>query len=196
MSSLLAYPELIRQFVQRSPILFWSTLGLVAIVGLLFLALPSSQLKEAKESSREKSDGPQLEDKTVVSTDAGETAGVKPIPDKVATDQQRPAAKRSERPTQDRTPESPESASSETARGGFTVQVGSFASEQAARQMSLELEASGYPAFVKAAQIPGKGRTYRVRVGMFASREEARRYGDRLVKQEKTVKSVLATIND
>jgi cell division septation protein DedD len=62
--------------------------------------------------------------------------------------------------------------------------------------LAAALKASGYPAFVKAAEIRGKGRTYRVRVGMFATREEAKNYGVRLVAQERAVKSVLATIND
>jgi len=172
------------------------TLGLVAIVGVLLVALPSSQVKDAEESPREKAEARKLEDKTVVSTDVSETARGQPIPGKVATDQERPGDRPTRQATVRGTRESPPAAIRETVGGGFTVQVGSFASEQAARQMSVELKAAGYPAFVKAAQIPGKGRTYRVRVGMFASREEARRYGDRLVKQEKTVKSVLATIND
>jgi cell division septation protein DedD len=196
MSSLLEYLELIRHFVQRSPILFGSTLGLVAIVGVLLVVLPSSEVKDAEEPSLEKFDARKLQNETVVSTGVGETARVQSIPGKVATDQERPGDRPTQKSTVRGTPESPGAATRATAGGGFTVQVGSFASEQAARQMSLELKASGYPAFVKAAQIPGKGRTFRVRVGLFASREEARRYGDRLVKREKTLKSVLATIND
>lgn len=82
------------------------------------------------------------------------------------------------------------------AAGGYTVQVGSFASGESARQVAAQLEAAGYPAFVKAAEIPGKGRAYRVRVGAFATRAEAQSFGDRLLAREKSVKSVLATVND
>lgn len=89
----------------------------------------------------------------------------------------------------------PQDSSPETS-GGYTVQVGSFASEEAARQVSSKLEAGGYPAFVKAARVRGRGLTYRVRVGAFATRKEAQRFGDKLRADEESVKSVFATIND
>jgi len=57
--------------------------------------------------------------------------------------------------------------------GRFAVQVGASQSEAEARRLAKRHEAEG--ARVVAADLPGKGRVYRVKVGAFATRAEAER---------------------
>jgi len=183
MSHFLAYLGTLRDFTQRNPIICWSTLGFVAVIAVLFGLLPARQPGEVVSLPRATSDARNAATEKEVSSMV-----VSPESKTRVTPQARPA-----------TGESQHSESKVARPGsgtGFTVQVGSFANEKAAQQWATALKASGHPAFVKAADINEKGRTYRVRVGLFTSRKEAKSYGDRLVKQEKAVKSVLTTIND
>lgn len=185
MSLLLSY---LQSFTQRNPIIVGSTLVLLIFVGILFSLLPSHQVEDTVPLPRKMSNTQKPETKAAIS-DKGGTAGPTPIePHRSAASRQVPAMEEPRR--------SKPAAARAASAAGFTVQVGSFGTQKAADQLAEQLKASGYPTFVKRAEIRGKGRTYRVRVGLFATREEAKRYGDRLVAQEKTIKSVLATIND
>jgi DedD protein len=60
-----------------------------------------------------------------------------------------------------------------TGSGPFAVQVGATRSEVEAQRMQKRLAADG--AWIAAADLPGKGRWYRVRLGSFATRAEADR---------------------
>lgn len=199
MPGFLAYLRSLQDFAQRNPIVVGATVGLVIIVGVLFSLLPSRPIEDVR-LQREMSDTQNQAIKPEVLGEVG-TAEPRPMatgrsaarqsgPATAEPHRSKPTAARSEKP--DGRPV----VSNKTPGGGFTVQVASFVSENAARQLVAQLKTSGYPAFFKAAEVAGKGRTYRVRVGAFANRDEAKRYGDRLVAKEKTVNSVLATIND
>jgi cell division septation protein DedD len=59
------------------------------------------------------------------------------------------------------------------ADGKFTAQVGSFNSQSEANERVSSLRAAGFEANVTAAELPGRGRWYRVQVGRFADRGEA-----------------------
>ena len=59
--------------------------------------------------------------------------------------------------------------------GEFTVQVGVYSDVLKAGERVAELSALGYPAYV-IAQPDGKG--FRVRIGYFGTREDARAFGD------------------
>ena len=59
--------------------------------------------------------------------------------------------------------------------GEFTVQVGVYSDVLKAGERVTELSALGYPAYV-IAQPDGKG--FRVRIGYFGTREDARAFGD------------------
>lgn len=61
----------------------------------------------------------------------------------------------------------------------FTIQVGSFQDRESAERLALELESLGYDAYVEKAVIPHRGVWYRVRVGNFATKEEAKAWADR-----------------
>ena len=59
------------------------------------------------------------------------------------------------------------------ARKRFTLQVGSFQDKSEADSFFRQLEASKHKPFMVAAEVPGKGQYYRIRVGAYASYEEA-----------------------
>jgi cell division septation protein DedD len=59
--------------------------------------------------------------------------------------------------------------------GPYVVQIGSFRDEKVARGQMTRLEAYGYQAWVEPVEVPGKGAMYRVRIGGFATGEDAER---------------------
>lgn len=59
---------------------------------------------------------------------------------------------------------------------GFALQVSSFPERSAAEKFAAGLEAKGYEPFVVEADVPGKGRYYRVKIGSFQTRSEADAY--------------------
>lgn len=67
----------------------------------------------------------------------------------------------------------------------FTVQLGSFSGIERARHFSEDFAARGYRPFVSTIELPDGTRLHRVRVGRFATREEAMALGSRIEKQEK-----------
>ena len=66
---------------------------------------------------------------------------------------------------------------------GYAVQVGAFASSEAARAMRSKLAAKGYESFV-AAGAAARGQRWRVRVGPFANRAQADRAAWQLKRRE------------
>lgn len=58
----------------------------------------------------------------------------------------------------------------------FTVQVKATQSSSEADGYARRLRSQGYQALVAEAEVPGKGRWFRVRVGKFDSRASAERY--------------------
>lgn len=81
-------------------------------------------------------------------------------------------------------------------KGNFTVQVASFKTVEDAERLAGKLGDKGYPVFVVPADIPGRGRWYRVRVGAFPTRREAGVFSDYLKKKEPLVTSVLIAENE
>ena len=57
--------------------------------------------------------------------------------------------------------------------GNFTVQVSAFQTEEEAEAYKASLNRKGYHPYVVAAEIPGKGMWYRVRVGRFDDKVSA-----------------------
>jgi len=57
---------------------------------------------------------------------------------------------------------------------GFAVQIAAFQGRRKAEGLQTTLQDRGYPAYVVEAEIPDSGRHYRVRVGPFDTKEEAR----------------------
>jgi cell division septation protein DedD len=69
-------------------------------------------------------------------------------------------------------------------KGGLAVQVGAFATSEAAERLADSLREKGFPVYVSPGADPGDSR-WRVRVGPLDSREAAERAADRLKKGEK-----------
>ena len=67
--------------------------------------------------------------------------------------------------------------------GFFSVQIDAVTTLDAARQRVSQLRDSDIPAYFVISEIPGRGRFFRIRVGKFASRAEARRFGEDLVRR-------------
>ena len=72
-----------------------------------------------------------------------------------------------------------------TAAGTLTIQVASMKDGAAAERIVANLKKDGYPAFLVRSVIPGKGLWFRVRVGSYASREQAAADIDRLTRSGK-----------
>ena len=91
------------------------------------------------------------------------------------------------RPGSDRdagAPHDPSAAPPPASEHGYVVQVASVEREDKATAMSHRLVSLGYPAYTY--RVPVHGRTYyRVRCGLFSTRDEAERVQDRLLAKEK-----------
>lgn len=60
--------------------------------------------------------------------------------------------------------------------GAFTLQLSAFQTRPDADRFAARLRDRGYAPYILAAEVPGKGTWYRVRMGSFASKEAAGRY--------------------
>jgi cell division protein FtsN len=77
------------------------------------------------------------------------------------------------------------SSPSRSSGAGYSVQVGSFRTQEPAEQLRRRLTQKGYPARVQASVLSGKGVWYRVRVGHFTERLVADQMAQRLTTQER-----------
>lgn len=83
--------------------------------------------------------------------------------------------------------------SAENAR--YSIQVGSYQQLSEANGKANSWKELGYPAYVMIADIPNRGRWYRVRIGGFASRADASKYLARL-KSKEDVRDALIVLNE
>ncbi len=84
-------------------------------------------------------------------------------------------------------PTTPAPALPNTKKGGtgqYTIQVGSFLIKEEADQLSSTLQGKGYSPYVTSAEIPSKGKVYRVRVGQYPNRPTAQAEGEKLAQKE------------
>lgn len=68
--------------------------------------------------------------------------------------------------------------------GAFTLQVVSYESRDQAESFANALRSRSHKAFVTQAEVPGRGRFFRVRVGPFTTRREAEEYRSRFEDDE------------
>jgi cell division septation protein DedD len=81
------------------------------------------------------------------------------------------------------------------ADGQYTIQIGSFKNESDAKKLQNKLKSKGYPAFLKQVTI-GEDTWFRLRIGTFETKNQAKIYGDILLKREpELIKSVYAALN-
>ncbi|QQR80321.1 MAG: SPOR domain-containing protein [Deltaproteobacteria bacterium] len=69
--------------------------------------------------------------------------------------------------------------------GKFSIQMGSYPTHEEAQAALKVWKKKGYSAFVKEADIPGKGLWYRVRLGSFSNKDQAKVFLDKIKKKEK-----------
>lgn len=93
-------------------------------------------------------------------------------------------------------PGKPSPAAKPSAKKEFSVQVASLRFSDDADLLAKELRKKGYEAYVVPADIPGKGKLYRVRIGSFKVRKEASSYAAGLKKKDPVFKSVFVAEND
>lgn len=72
----------------------------------------------------------------------------------------------------------------QTPQAPFSVQVGSYPNLAEAGQNVALWKKRGYPSFMMIADIPDKGRWYRVRLGSFETKEEAQNFSAQLKNSE------------
>lgn len=81
-------------------------------------------------------------------------------------------------------------------KGKYTVQIGSFTLKELAERRRKDLLSKGYPAFIKKSLVADKGIWYRVRIGTFNTRDEAKKYGEIIKTKEGSVDTVFITFNN
>ena len=69
-------------------------------------------------------------------------------------------------------------------RGKLTIQVASLKDDTAAKKMVANLKSKNFSAYRVVADIPGKGRYYRVRIGYFQNKKDAKSTLQRLKKEK------------
>jgi cell division septation protein DedD len=74
--------------------------------------------------------------------------------------------------------------------GQYSVQVGSYPKMEEASARVEDWRKKGYPSFMMIADIPDRGRWYRVRIGGFGTKEEAQAYLDKF-KQSESVDGIV-----
>lgn len=66
----------------------------------------------------------------------------------------------------------------------FSIQVGSYPNMDEANLKISDWREKGYPAYIMIADIADRGRWYRVRIGGFATKDDAQKYLDQFVEKE------------
>ena len=103
-----------------------------------------------------------------------------PTPKKVVDDDS-PQAVSADRPTPPTEPPPTEQLESESSQAGsFTVQIAAFRTGLQAEELRALLENGGYVAYIFESDRPESTSYYRVRVGQYLTREEAREVGSNL----------------
>lgn len=100
-----------------------------------------------------------------------------------------------EKPKTEKSPEAPPAPPSTTVpepkpkpvppKAKYTLQVAALNNAEEAKQMVLQLQNKGYPAYQISGSGAAKGTLYRVRIGHFASLQEAKEYALNFEKKEK-----------
>ena len=85
-------------------------------------------------------------------------------------------------PTSEPTP--PPSQPDSNIKGGYSIQIGSYRQAGGAAAKVNQWQIKGYDAFLSIGEVPNSGVWYRVRIGKFRSRAEARKFLDTLSQRE------------
>ena len=89
------------------------------------------------------------------------------------------AAAATEAPVSDRPDQKPGEnlrASNEAGAGRYSLQAAAFPNENGANEFCERLKRAGVPAYTVSAEIAGRGKWFRVRVGRFENTQDAERF--------------------
>jgi cell division septation protein DedD len=119
-----------------------------------------------------------------------------PVPDdaQAVSPAGEPQARASEPPPPPPTPEPGVVRVKATDNSRFAIQLGSYPQMGEATRAVERLKAKGYSAFVAIADLPDRGRWYRVRIGGFDTKDDASRYVRDLSSKENV--EALVVLND
>jgi sporulation related protein len=114
--------------------------------------------------------------KPAVNDGSSATAAPNQQPVNQAGDTEKTTAQQQASQNQSSAVAAPQGSGAPKGEGAFTLQAASFPNEAAAKQFSERLIRAGISAYVLPADIPRRGRWFRVRAGRFGSADEAGRY--------------------
>lgn len=78
----------------------------------------------------------------------------------------------------------------------YSLQIGSYSTKEEADQRAATLKNFDLSPFTREVEVPGKGKWYRVYLGRFKSRGEAKQSGDKLVRNHVVESFVVASVSD
>lgn len=81
-------------------------------------------------------------------------------------------------------PPTPSAPTAAPVMGRYSIQVGSYQQAAGASQKIGQWQSKGYDAFMSIGEIPNQGTWYRVRIGNFSTREQAKTFLEQLTRQE------------
>ena len=136
---------------------------------------PSNQAGQAQVQTPGQAQNPAPGDSAGQSKPAIPAASISPVAQKTATGpstQPSPAAAATKQP-EPKQPEKLAPPDTNSGTGSISFQMASFPQQGLADEFCQKLKNAGIPAYVVAADIPHRGRWFRVRAGRFASANEA-----------------------
>ncbi len=142
-------------------------------VGLLIVAVIAAYFLLSRPNSP-RTESANAQNSSAESNGDSAASAAQPLPAPIATEQQSAPAQASPDISQAQAP-----ATSPTEFGSvgtLTLQSAAFPDESGADEFSKRLIRAGVPAYVVPADLAGKGRWFRVRVGRFTKAEEAKKY--------------------
>jgi len=125
-------------------------------------APPAVAIAEAKPAAVERKAEPEAKAEPERKPDPPRPAQAEPVVTRTTPAAARPAG-----------PKVPEATS---AGGAFTLQLGASPNRDDAERQASRLREKGYAPYIVAAEVPGKGTWYRVRMGSFPTKDAATRY--------------------
>lgn len=154
---------------------------------------PAKEIKPAEKAVKpagKETKAPVQEEKVAVAEKVAKVKPAEKAEEKVVPEKTTPIAEaKKETPTEKLQEREGEKAGGEAQEKVWTVQVNAYPLERDAKNLAKKLTDKGYDAYVVSAEIKGKS-WYRVRVGRFATREDAKGLQETLKTKENFTKAM------
>ncbi|MBN1282541.1 MAG: SPOR domain-containing protein [Proteobacteria bacterium] len=168
------------------------------MAGELMAKADTPELKDRIKEMIDQAQGPRAGMPDVVAVERREPPPLAPEPVAPSVEQRPPAAESPPLAQQEAPAARPGSSAADTAAASdssvirvksgqnarYSVQIGSYPDLAEGTKIAEKWKGKGYPAFIMIADIPDRGRWYRVRIGGFENREDAMRYMQELSAKE------------